>query len=328
MIESVAPSSPGPALSLNHDSPVVIVALATTIKDADLTMASLASNIEMAKAKVDLANKELGVYISCKSLDERMAALNVLEGEVDLVALGFETKVAQMTTECEIMASKLKHMEGNKQNWVFAVQFDKGENDLDKMNLRKTELEIMDLKCAMVRKEIEIMEANIALKEHNGRTVETDSKRSEAQRAVQDAEAQFTNVKNDLKIALKDFKAKFGADALADDIFTQGRIIVETELLKEKIEEMQPLYWVGHAIRIRYMEGELKGLKGQPVNRDVEIASQEAWKQGKAQADASTFLESAGPSARGVDDFVLMYGILPEVVWEHREFGMFMNILR
>lgn len=317
------PSTPGLALSLAPNSPALSQESAVHSEHASDLVAinSAALKVDRLKAELDLATMELEIDTLTKSVQEKfeIVAILELEGETDEVVLALQRKVAELTTLYDDMEVRLKQVEGTKQNWALAVQVDKG--DLDKVNLRKAELEILKLNCDIVNNEIAIMEAKIALKDHQSSNAPAIKKIADARKEAEDAAKELNTMTDDHEIAYKNFKAKFGTGSARDDS-------AAVKALEEKMEELLPLYWVGHAIRARYIDGELKMLNGQPVARDVDAASQEAWKFAKVKADAALFLKSALPIVRGKEGFELLYGVSPEVIWKHRKFGMFLNILK
>ncbi|KUJ13064.1 uncharacterized protein LY89DRAFT_687943 [Mollisia scopiformis] len=321
------PPAQGPALSKRSES--IAATRTNTPKSTFVTInkADPHFEVEKAKAKLDLALKEVEIYNQAQTLEEKLRDLENLEMEVDEVGQGLVNSLVVAKKAFEALENKLRNAEGNKQNFVLAVQFDNG--DKDKVNLRRAELEIMKLKATMVEKEIEIMEDEMNFKDHVRDKQTTDTRMADAQHAVDAARNQLDDLKEALGAAEVEFGDKYGTSlgGFADAVASQAQLTAEVQALKAKVEQMGPLYWIGHATRARYILWELKYLRGTPMDREIELESHTAWKMAKIVADATMYLEFCDRQRLPTEDFEFLYGVTAAFAWEHRDFSMLMNML-
>lgn len=225
------------------------------------------------------------------------------------------------------MESKLRSAEGDKQNFVMAVQMDNG--DIDKLNLRKAELQIMKLRAELAEKEIVVMETEMQLKNQKAQAAEGDKDLTNAHTEAAVLTVKLGKKEASLEELKTAYKVKYGESV--DGLSEAAASVYAKQIadLESKIEQLMPLYWVGHATRNRYVEGENKMIRGHGnVERDTETKSIEAWKFGKILSDATLFLSFDDNNRESLDEFETIYGVKPAVAWENRAFESLMNVLR
>lgn len=296
--------------------------------DSATNKADVRLEVEKAMAKLELARKHVVVYDTFASLEEKLAVLNILLAEIASEADGLKANQTEAKKEYDILQGKLRNAEGDMQNFVLAVQMDKGEKD--KVMLRKAELNVMKLKAELVEKEIEIMEIDMQINDDQAEKAKSNSKVTDAQRDVDATQEQWDALKLELDRAEVEFEEKFGSrlGSMSKAPGSEVDSAKEIEALKEKIELMSPVHKIGHATRARYLAGELKSLKGKNIDKEIENVSQDAWRLGEIVADAAMFLNSADQSP-GIpaEEFEFIYGVTAGFVWQHRQFEMLMKLL-
>jgi hypothetical protein len=302
---------------------------------ANVEQAKADPNINLKKAKVyaekakllaEMADMEVRVYEMVAFVHEKVAFIQKIQGEIDGEAEALTASIAALRKEQETLEAGLRRVEENKHNFVMAVKMDNG--DIDKVNLRKAELEIMKLKAPIVEKEIQVMEAEMQLKAHHEEKTPGSAELVEALEDLDNVREELLGFKTQFEEKLTNFNAQYGDSAgLANGLESDSESAKKIHALKEKIKQLMPLWYIGHATRNRFLEGEMRSINNQAVNREVELKSQEAWKFGKIIADASMYLEFTENRRGAVEEFERIYGVTADLAWEHRQFEAFVNII-
>lgn len=136
--------------------------------------------------------------------------------------------------------------------------------------------------------------------------------------------------KNALTQVEPDFERMVQTTAMKDSTHalphTETSVATATEVheLKEKIEQLMPLYEVGKLVRTRKMEICL------PRPLQDTSAIKNGWEiafSGAAVADSTLFMDFANKPYSGKFDFASRYGVTASFVWENRKFEMLMEVL-
>ncbi|KAF8852480.1 hypothetical protein BDZ45DRAFT_763959 [Acephala macrosclerotiorum] len=331
--EIVAPATPSTVLSLRPESPQSIYATPAKAENNHTEpIVDTKAKVEKARAQLEIATKEDEINTVSKSLQEKLAIVSGLESEVDEKGKTLEAKLDELNKEYEAMAKGLRDAEGMKQNHVMACKMS-GNSDADKVSLRKAELEIMKMKSVLMEKEIEVMEAEMATKDHAEQKAGADTERVEAQAEVDAIKQQLIDLKEDLAKSQEEFAEKYnsisgGVSSLGATNENAGNDSTQVAALKKQIDEMKPLYWVGHGTRSRNLEFLAHKLKqGYRVDQAIMNEGLECYRFGKVAADAAMYLEF-NPCKRVLyDEFELFYGVPAQVVWDHRHFTIFVNLI-
>ncbi|CZR54800.1 uncharacterized protein PAC_04684 [Phialocephala subalpina] len=329
--EIVAPATPSTVLSLCPESPQSFYVTPTKIDDKQAQVTINPHNkVEKVRAELEIATKEAEIYTLSKTLEKKLAVVQELEGESDYELKALEVKLAELKKEYEVMEGGLREAEGMKQNHVLAVHLSK--DDGDKVNLRKAELEIMKMKSTMVEKEIEVMEAELEIKEHIAKKAGCNTKLVDAQVEVDALKQKLSELNKDVATAKSDFDEKYTAgfgtgSALGATVETNGDS-PQVQALKEQIDHMKPLYWVGHGIRSRNLEFmAYKSKAGYRMDQAIVNEGLECYRYSKVVADAVMYLEICPCKRVLYDEFELFYGVPAEVIWEKRHFTIFTNLI-
>lgn len=330
------------------------------------------------KARLNLVEKAVEIYKVTAALEAKIALVKELESETNDELQALAAKYADIKKGYEAMEGRLRQQEGEKQNHVLAAEMYKG--DVDKINLRKAELEIMKLKSSMVETEIEMMELDVDIKAKSTQKSGTTVKTAVVQGEIDTIKQQLTELKDAHAKAKVDFDDKYGTSSVANnedfqrlnnalnamkafadsqakqinvlksvcsmnglaipdtasfgeatngvtDTASHQQLLEENLKLKEKIEQLTPLYWIGHATRNRYVEWELKHLRNARMNEAVNDEGMDAYRLAKPQADASLYMDFCERQRLAPEEYEVQYGVFPSVVWEHRKFCVFMNMI-
>lgn len=331
--EIVAPATPSTVLSFRPESPRSIYATPTKFKDTDTKVTvDTEAEVEKARVKLEIAIKENEISKISKILDEKLAIVQGLEGQVDEEGKALETKLEELKKEHDTLDKALRAADGMKQNHVMACKMT-GNSDADKVSLRKAELEIIKMKSVLMEKEIEVMVAEMATKDHADKKAGADTERVEAQAEVDTIKQQFVDLKKTLAKIKAEFAEKYdatlgGVSSLGATNENDGSDSPQVAALKKQIDEMKPLFWVGHGTRSRNLEFLAHKLKqGYRVDQAIMNEGLECYRFAKVVADAAMYLEF-NPCKRVLyDEFELIYGVPAQVVWDHRHFTIFAELV-
>ncbi|EHK96627.1 hypothetical protein M7I_7677 [Glarea lozoyensis 74030] len=108
---------------------------------------------------------------------------------------------------------------------------------------------------------------------------------------------------------------------------TRAALSKELGEVQNKVEEMVPLYWVGHhtrAWRMEKLRSEKAGKKGDPV---LAAAYWTAQNEANAKADATMDEDFEDQNEDYMTTFQTLYDIPVHHVWEHRHFTMFIDVV-
>lgn len=94
--------------------------------------------------------------------------------------------------------------------------------------------------------------------------------------------------------------------------------------LKDQIELMEPMWYIGFYTRVRKFEVE----RYSQADRNLLWLGLQAFKAANSKADATMYLDGC-PAKRsiGSGEFLAAYQTTPNIVWEHRNFKFFQNML-
>jgi hypothetical protein len=107
----------------------------------------------------------------------------------------------------------------------------------------------------------------------------------------------------------------------------------EIEGLKDRIERMEPLFEIGIHTRLRSIElglrdiRRLKGLNHRPMHDSLLMQGVDAQRSFNSRADATLYLSFGQEHHRPVGEYLDLYDIDANTVWEHRKFAFFQNII-
>ncbi|KAE8446696.1 hypothetical protein EG329_011740 [Mollisiaceae sp. DMI_Dod_QoI] len=328
-VATSGPPTPRPFLSFRAESVSSASAASPKIGEVRIQV-QVDPHLEVLKAKahVSILEKAAQLHTLTKSLDEKLALAKEIESEKDEEVEALKSKYDLMKKAYEGKEVMLRELEGQKQNFVLAFSIDKGDGD--KLSLRKAELEIIKMKATLVEFEIEMMEAEMEIKAKLAMKSAVTPKSAETRAEADDIQQQITTLEDEIKKDKAEWDDKYGASSACtvNGATPQDQLVQqEVKDLKEKIQQMLPLYWIGHATRERYVEWELKHYRGQSVSREVENEGQDAWRWGKVLADATLYLDFSPKPRISAEEFEHMYGISPTLAWEHRDFNTLINII-